>query len=135
MSTPVKRPDATAAVPATPAPPLDPVPVAAPIGWLLIVAAATGLIIATWALYPVTSDGMWAGYRGGVTATVVILCAMALNTSLPTKPFLGIIGLSGAFLVMSALFISDPTVVIVSEILSGAVILVGTLLYAAGHRR
>lgn len=135
MSTPVKRPDATAAVPASPAPPREPVPVVAPIGWLLIVASAVGLILATWALYPVTSAGMWAGYRGGVTATIVLLCAMALNTTLPKKPFLAIIALGGAFLVGSALFLEDPTTIIVSEIVSGAVMLVGVALYAGGRHR
>jgi hypothetical protein len=134
MSTPVKRPDATPAVPAAPAVPLEPVPVVRPFGWLLIIAASVGLILATWVLYPIDGTGMWAGYRDGFTATVVLMCAMALNTSLPKRPFLGVTALAGILLVLFAVFLDDPTTVFVSELVGGAVMLAGAILYGAGDR-
>jgi hypothetical protein len=135
MSTPVKRPEATPAVPAAPAAPLEPVPVVRPFGWLLIVASAIGVILATWLLYGVDAEGMWAGYRDGFTATVVLVCAMALNTSLPKRPFLGIIALAGILLILFGVFLDDSiTAVTVTELGGGALMLAGAILYGAGDR-
>lgn len=134
MSTPVKRPDATPAVPAAPATPLEPIPLVRPFGWALIVASSVGLILATWVLYPIDGTGMWAGYRDGFIATVVLVCAMALNTSLPKRPFLGVVALAGILLVLFAVFLDNPTKVFVSELVAGAVMLAGAILYGAGDR-
>jgi hypothetical protein len=134
MSTPVKRPDATPAVPAAPATPLEPVPLVRPFGWILIVAAAVGIILATWLIYGLEADGMWAGYRDGFTATVVLVCAMGLNTTLPKKPLLGIIALAGILLILFGAFLDNPTPVFVSELVGGAVLLAGAILYGAGDR-
>jgi peptidoglycan/LPS O-acetylase OafA/YrhL len=134
MSTPVKRPDATPAVPVAPATPLEPVPVLRPFGWLLIVAASVGLILATWALYPIDGTGMWAGYRDGFTATVVLVCAMALNTSLPKRPLLGVAALAGILLILFAVFLDDPTKVFVAELAAGVAMLAGAMIYGAGDR-
>src|SRR4051794_15448863 len=130
MSTPAKRPEAaTPAVPAAPAAPLEPVPVVRPFGWLLIVASAVAVILATWLLYGVDAEGMWAGYRDGFTATVVLVCAMALNTSLPKRPFLGIIALAGVLLILFAVFLENTTEVFVSELAGGVMMLAGAILY------
>ena len=135
MSTPVKRPEATPAVPAAPAAPLEPVQVVKPFGWLLIVASSIGVILATWLLYGVEAEGMWAGYRDGFTATVVLVCAMALNSSLPKRPFLGIIALAGILLILFGVFLDDTiTAVTVTELGGGAVMLAGAILYGAGDR-
>lgn len=134
MSTPVKRPDATPAVPAAPAAPLEPVPLLRPFGWILIVAASVGIVLATWLVYGLEADGMWAGYRDGFTATVVLVCAMALNTSLPKRPLLGIIALAGILLILFAVFLDNPTSVFVSELVGGSLILAGAIIYGAGDR-
>ncbi|GAA1772920.1 hypothetical protein GCM10009795_018820 [Nocardioides hankookensis] len=111
-----------------------PVPVMAPLGWLLILVSGIGLILASWLLYGTTADGMWAGYRDGVIGTTVVLCAMALNTSLPPKPFLGICGLAGILLILFAVFLDDDTAVFVSELAAGIGLLVGVGLYTSGRR-
>lgn len=135
MSTPVKPSGSSVpAVPAAPAAPLEPVPVVAPFGWILILTAGIGLILATWLLYPIDYDGMWAGYRDGFIATIVVLAALALNTSLPTRPVLGLLGLCGILLVLFGLFLDNPTKVMVSEVTFGALLLAGTALYGSGHR-
>ena len=135
MSTPVKPSGSSVpAVPAAPAAPLEPVPVVAPFGWLLILSSGIGLILATWLLYPIDYDGMWAGYRDGVIATVVVVCALALNTTLPKRPILGLLGLCGILLVLFGIFLDNPTKVLIAEVVSGAVLLAGTALYASGHR-
>lgn len=135
MSTPVKRPDGTPAVPVAPATPLEPVPVVAPLGLVLIVLASVGIIIATWTLYPIDATGMWAGYRDGFMATIALACAMALPTTLPAKPFLGVIALCGALMVFLAVFLDDPTTIFVTELVGGGVLIAGALLYGAGSRR
>ncbi|GAB6987205.1 hypothetical protein [Nocardioides pyridinolyticus] len=135
MSTPVKPSGSSVpAVPAAPAAPLEPVPVLAPFGWMFIMLAGSGLMLATWMLYPLDADGMWAGYRDGVIATAVVVSALALNISLPKKPFLGLLALCGILLVLFGLFLDNPTKVLVSEVLAGGVLLAGTALYASGHR-
>ncbi|GAB2454265.1 hypothetical protein GCM10027062_38360 [Nocardioides hungaricus] len=135
MSTPAKPTGSSApAVPAAPAAPLEPVPVLAPVGWLLVLAAGIGLVLATWLLYPKDYDGMWAGYRGGVIGTVVVLGAMALNSSLPKRPFLGLMALSGILLVLFGIFLDNSTAVLISEVVSGGMLLAGTALYTSGHR-
>jgi hypothetical protein len=132
MATPV-RPAST--VPAQYQPPTGPAPVVRPLGWVLALAAGLGLILATWVLYPIDYDGMWAGYRDGVIGTVVVVCAMALNSSLPKQPFLGLLGLSGVLAVLFAVFLDNSTHVFVCELAAGIVVLVGTGLYASGGRR
>jgi hypothetical protein len=135
MATPERR-----TVPGSPAVPVaaqaaaGPVPVMGPLGWLLIVGAGVGLILATWTLYGTGATGMWAGYRDGVTATVVVIAAMALNTTLPRQPILGVLGLCGILLILFAVFIDDGTVVFISEIVAGVVLLAGVALYSSGRR-
>jgi hypothetical protein len=136
MSTPVQRPEAaTPAVPVAPAEPREPVPVVAPLGWVLIVAASVSIIIATWVLYPIDGTGMWAGYRDGFMATICLACALALNTTLPKAPFLAIIGLCGVLMILLAVALDDPTTIFLTEVIGGSVLVAGTLLYAAGSRR
>jgi hypothetical protein len=131
MATPVKR------TPHLPAyyEPAAPVPVVAPFGWLLVLSSGIGLILATWMLYPLDYDGMWAGYRDGIIGTVAVLAAMWLRSSLPPQPALGLCGLGGILLVLFAVFLDNPHVVFVSELSAGIGLLVGTGLQAAGGRR
>jgi hypothetical protein len=132
MATPERR---TTNLPAVATPAAGPVPVVGPLGWVLTLAAGIGLILATWVLYPGDYDGMWAGYRDGIIGTVVILAAMVLNTSLPAKPALGVLGLCGVLLVLFAVFLDDSTKVFVTELTAGIVLLVGTGMQASASRR
>jgi hypothetical protein len=135
MSTPVKPSGSSVpAVPGAPAAPLEPVPVLAPLGWLLILTSGIGLMLATWMLYPLDDEGMWAGYRDGIIATVAVVGALALNTSLPKKPVLGLLGLCGILLVLFGIFLDNPTKVLISEVVAGGLLLAGTVLYGSGHR-
>lgn len=106
----------------------------APFGWLLIVVSGLGLIMATWLLYGTSEDGMWAGYRDGLIGTVVIISAMALRTTLPAKPILGITGLCGILLVLFAVFLDDGGAIFISELAAGVGLLVGTGLKATESR-
>ena len=139
MATPVQRtshvPTTPSAHPTTATTPLEPVPVVAPLGWALALAGAIGLLLATWLLYPLHADGMWAGYRGSGIGTVVLIAAMSLRSSLPAKPAIGLIGLSGVALVLFAVFLDNPTRVLVPELLSGAVLLLAAGLLASGPLR
>ena len=135
MATPERRTaTGTPAVPAAAQAAAGPVPVMGPFGWLLILSAGIGLILATWLLYGTGYDGMWAGYRDGVIATVVVICAMALNTSLPKQPVLGLLGLCGILLVLFGIFLDNPTEVLISEVVAGGLLLVGTGMVASGER-
>jgi hypothetical protein len=137
MSTPVKH---SANVPAaySVAPqqtPGGPVPVVGPLGWVLILASGIGLILATWMLYPIDYDGMWAGYRDGVIGTVVLVCGLWLNTSLPARPALAVVALAGVLTILFGVFLDNPTRVFVAELAAGIGMLAGAGLYAAGDRR
>src|SRR6478735_4461410 len=124
MATPERRTaPGTPAVPAAAPVAAGPVPVMGPFGWLLILSSGIGLILATWLLYGNEYDGMWAGYRDGIIGTVVVLCAMALNTTLPHQ------------LILVAVFLDNDTVVFVSELVAGVVLLAGVGLYSSGRRR
>ena len=61
----------------------------APLGWLLILVAGIGLILASWLLYGNSADAMWAGYRDGIIGTTVVLCAMALSLASPHVTLIG----------------------------------------------
>lgn len=133
MATPVKP---SSNVPAEYQPPTDPVPVVAPFGWLLILLAGIGFILASWVVYaPDNYAAMWAGYRDGVIGTVAVLCAMALRTTLPKAPALALCGLLGVVAVLCAVFLENSTRVFVCELAAGIVLLVGTVLHAGGDRR
>jgi hypothetical protein len=135
MATPVRRPSAS--VPATHTPgytPAAPVPVVAPFGWILALSAGIGLVLATWVLYPIDYDGMWAGYRDGIIGTLVIIAAMWLRSSLPAAPALGLIGLCGVAAVLFAVFLDNPTEVFVAELAAGIVMLVSVAFQASGLR-
>lgn len=135
MATPERR-----TAPGTPAVPTagpvasGPVPVMSPLGWVLILASGIGLILASWLIYGNEADGMWAGYRDGIIGTIVVLAAMALNTTLPKQPTLGLLGLCGILLILFAVFLDNETAVLVSELVAGIVLLIGTGLYASGRR-
>jgi hypothetical protein len=135
MATPERRTaTGTPAVPAAAQAAAGPVPVMGPLGWLLILSAGIGLILATWLLYGTEYDGMWAGYRDGIIATVVVLAAMALNTSLPKQPILGLLGVCGILLILFAVFLENETVVFLSEIVAGVLLLAGVALYSSGRK-
>ncbi|WP_243057609.1 hypothetical protein [Nocardioides sp. SR21] len=133
MATPVKTGSNVPAT-ATTITPAEPVHVVGPVGWVLILSSGIGLILATWMLYPLDAEGMWAGYRGGFTATIVVTCAMALCSSLPKKPIIGLLGICGILLVLFGVFLDNSHVVFLSEVIAGAVLLAGTGMYAAGNR-
>jgi len=136
MATPERRTTATPAVPdPAAAAPAGPVPVLAPLGWFLCMAAGAGLLLASWTLYPPDYDGMWAGYRDGLVGLIVLMVVMGLNTTLPRTPQLGLLGLCGALLVLFAVFIDQGQIVFVTELVAGVVLLVGTALQAAAPRR
>ncbi|WP_133058890.1 MULTISPECIES: hypothetical protein [unclassified Nocardioides] len=135
MATPVRRPSAS--VPATPTSgytPAAPVPVVAPFGWILALSAGIGLVLATWVLYPIDYDGMWAGYRDGIIGTLVIIAAMWLRSSLPAAPALGLIGLCGVAAVLFAVFLDNSTKVFVAELAAGIVMLVSAAFQASALR-
>jgi hypothetical protein len=137
MATPANRtssPTGTPALTGNRVTPVEPVPVVSPAGWLLILAAGIGLLLATWTLYPIDYDGMWAGYRDELIGTVVLICAMWLNTSLPKGPALGLVALGGILAVLFAVFLDNPTRVFVCELVAGVAMLVGAALYAGGRR-
>lgn len=131
MATPVRRPSASVPDTYTPG---TPVPVVAPFGWILALVAGLGLVLATWTLYPIDYDGMWAGYRDGIIGTLVILAAMWLRSSLPAPPALGLLGLCGVAAVLFALFLDNPTEVFVAELGAGILILLGVACQASGLR-
>jgi hypothetical protein len=111
-----------------------PVPVMAPLGWLLILSSGIGLILASWLLYGAEASGMWAGYRDGIIGTIVVLAGMGLNSSLPKQPLLGICGVAGILLILFAVFLDNENAVFVSELVAGIVLLVGVGLFASGRR-
>lgn len=131
MASPVKS---SSNLPATTLTPAEPVSVVGPLGWALVLTSGIGLILATWLLYPTDYDGMWAGYRDGIIGTVVILAAMALNTSLPKRPVVGLLGACGILLVLFGVFLDNPTEVLLSEVIAGALLLAGAGMVAAGDR-
>jgi len=105
-----------------------------PLGWLLIMGSGVGLILASWLLYGTEYDGMWAGYRDGIIATIVVIAAMALNTTLPKQPILGLLGVCGILLILFAVFLDNETAVFISEIVAGVVLLSGVALYTSGRK-
>ncbi len=135
MATPVQRTSHVPVHPSADLPPAEPVPVIAPFGWLLALVGGVGLLLATWLIYPIDYDGMWAGYRGNLIGTVVVVAAMWLRTSLPARPAIGVIGLCGVLLVLFAVFLDNSQRVLVSELAAGIVLLLGAGLQAAGPQR
>ena len=136
MATPVKTgSNVPATATTTTIVPAEPVHVVGPFGWVLILVSGIGMVLATWMLYPPDAEGMWAGYYDGFMATIVVVCAMALRTTLPKPPLLAICGICGILFVLVGVFLdNDSTWIWVSEIVFGAILLVGTGLYAAGNR-
>jgi len=135
MATPERRTvPGTPAVPAAAQGAVGPVPVMAPLGWAVILVSGIGLVLATWLLYGTEYEGMWAGYRDGIIGTIVVLAAMALNTTLPKQPALAVVGVCGILLILFAVFLDDETAIFVSELVAGVGMLLGVGLYASGRR-
>lgn len=129
MATPAKTSD----VPA-PAALHQPTPVVAPTGWLVSLMAGVLVVLSTWYIYPHTADGMWAGYRGGMVATVIVLASFILRTRVARPLALGLIGLGGAALVLFAFVYGDTTSIFVTELGGGVLAVLGALLAAVGRR-
>jgi hypothetical protein len=134
MATPERRPGASVSTTTASGVPGVPVRVVSPFGWALVVTAGIGLLLASWALYPNDYDGMWAGYRGSLIGTVVLVAAMALRSTLPKRPVLGLIGLCGVLLVLFAVFLAEGAQVFVTELVAGITLLIGTALQAGSAR-
>lgn len=135
MATPERRTaPSVPAHPTTAVAPTGPIPVVAPAGWMLVLVAGIGMVLASWTIFGVEADGMWAGYRVGFIGTVVVVCAMALNSSLPAKPTLGLLGLLGIGSILFGVFIDQGHSVMLTELIGGAAILVGCGLYGSGRK-
>ena len=135
MATPVKTGSNLPAT-ATTITPAEPVHVVGPFGWVLIMAAGIGPDPGDLAALPASTPRAC----GPATATAssrrsCVLAAMALRTSLPKQPMLGLLGLCGILLVLFGVFLDNSTEVFVSEVVAGVVLLAGTGLYAAGRAR
>lgn len=130
MTTPAKPSDVSA--PAAPA--YEPVPVLAPLGWLVVLMSASLVVISTWYMYGTAAEGMWAGYRDGMVATAVVLLSFVLRTRTGHGPALLGIGLGGALLILFALVYDDTTAMHVTQLGGGVLILLGALLSASGRR-
>ena len=129
MTTPAKTTDVSPAAAAT-----QPAPVLAPLGWVVVLVASSFAVFATWYLFPIDAEGMWAGYRTGMVATAAVLLALALRTSLPRTPVVALIGLCGALLVLFALVYNTTTAIFVTEIGGGVAIVLGAVMCALGRK-
>lgn len=130
MTTPAKTSDVSA--PAAPA--YQPAPAIAPFGGLLIMLAGFTVVLSTWYMYPHTADGMWAGYRGGMVATAIVLASFVLRTSVGHAAARAVAGLGGALLILFALVYDDTTTIFVTELGGGLLVILGVLLHAAGRK-
>lgn len=130
MTTPAKPSDVTAPAAAA----YQPVPVLAPFGWMLVLSAGMLVVLSTWFMYPQDADGMWAGYRGGMVATAVVLASFVLRTRASHRPALAVIGLGGALLILFSLVYDDSTTIFVTELGGGVLVLLGALFSASGRR-
>ncbi|WP_244928184.1 hypothetical protein [Nocardioides sp. W7] len=130
MTTPAKPSDVTAPAAAA----YEPVPVLAPLGWVLVLITGLLVVISTWYVYPQDAEAMWAGYRGGMVATVVVVASFVLRTRVNHAPAIAVIGLGGALLILFALVYDDTTSIFVTELGGGVLILLGALLCASGRR-
>lgn len=130
MTTPAKPSDVSAPA----APVHEPVPVLAPFGWMLVLLAGVLVVLSTWYVYPNDADGMWAGYRSGMVATLVVLMSFVLRARVAQTPALAVIGLCGALLILFALVYDSGTSVFVTELGGGVLVLLGALLNASGRR-
>jgi len=108
--------------------------VVAPAGLLLIYIGSVGIILATYLLYRHQAEDMWSGYWGGMLGTTALVCAMGLRTTLPARPLLAIVGLCGGGLILLSIAVDHGLTITISELVCGAILLVGAGFYAAGRK-
>lgn len=97
------------------------------LGWYLAVASAVGALLSSWALFPMDSVGMWAGYWVSGCTTMAILGAMMLRTSLTKALGVAITAMPGGLLLLFGALRDYPTTIKVTLIVGGAGIVIGAL--------
>ena len=100
------------------------------IGWLITVLAASAALSGSWTLFPNDAVGMWAGYWVTGCATVAILGAMWLRTSLPRSLGVTVTALSGGVLLLLGGLRDHPTAISTVMVAGGAGIILGAVLQA-----
>ncbi|MCY7396368.1 MAG: hypothetical protein LH468_09505 [Nocardioides sp.] len=138
MASPARRPDQ---VPGLPGPRESAAQVAAEpldqprdIGWIITLVGAIGTLLASWTLFGLKSDGMWAGYWTSFFGTAAVLGAAWLRSTLPTAPGVTLTALSGIGLILTGALHDYATLIQVPMIAGGAVIVLGAALQAAPRR-
>jgi hypothetical protein len=111
--------------------PLEP---ARDVGWLVTVASAAGALWASWGLFPNDEVGMSGGYWVSLCATLAILGAMWLRTSLPVAPAVTAIAGAGGVLLLLGAVRDQPTAIGVTMLAGGAGIVLGAALQTGSRR-
>lgn len=112
-----------------------PRPPAGPLGIMLVLVVCLWLLVAQWALIPVSTTGRDTGVRDLVVAVVVALAAFRLRAGF-SRPALGLCVLGGLVLVLSAFLLGHSAQrSSVNEVICGAAIIAGSLLTLDRGRR
>lgn len=136
-TTPVRRPTGEAA-PALPGPvetaqQVVDIDQSRDIGWVLIVAASSGVMLAAWMLFGLEADGMWAGYWASMLGSFALLGACLLRTTLPAAAGLALTGANGAGLILVGIVQGYSAIITIPLIAGGALIVAGTALTASSR--
>jgi hypothetical protein len=105
------------------------------LGWALTIVGAVGSLTASWALFPMDAEGMWAGYWVSGCSTTAILGAMLLRSSLPTALGVALTAIPGGVLLLFGALRDYTTTISVTMMVGGAAIVLGALMQADRHGR
>lgn len=100
-------------------------------GWVITLLGAVGVLLASWTLFGLESEAMWAGYWVSLFGTAAIVGAAWLRSSLPTAPGVALTGLSGLGLILIGALHDYSLVIQLSMILGGAIVVLGAAMQAA----
>jgi hypothetical protein len=95
------------------------------------VTSAAVALSGSWALFPNDAAGMWAGYWVSTCATIAVLGAMWLRTSLPVAPAVAGIAMAGGVLLLLGAVRDQPTAVSVTMLAGGSGIVLGALMQSS----
>jgi len=102
------------------------------IGWLILVIGSTGTLLVSWIMFPLSVEGMWAGYWVSATITTALLAAIWLRSS-PTPAVIAATVVSGLILILLGALRDYTPVISTTMVTGGAFIVVGALMQAVHH--
>lgn len=98
------------------------------LGWVLVLLSAVSALLGSWMMFPKDAVGMSAGYWVSLLATIALVAAVWLRSTLAAAPAIGVTLLAGLAMTLLGVLMDYPTTVAAVMASGGVGIALGALM-------